>query len=98
MALSKDTTFRVRVQLTIEGTGTIEKREEDLLVKNCYFKVETVAGDKSSVTATVSSQVSNSQKRLTSYTFEPSLEGPNFITQAYEHLKTLPEFEGAIDC
>jgi hypothetical protein len=30
--------------------------------------------------------------------FFPSLEGNNFIAQAYEHLKTLPEFEGAEDC
>jgi hypothetical protein len=26
------------------------------------------------------------------------IEGDNPIKQAYEHLKTLPEFEGAIDC
>lgn len=26
------------------------------------------------------------------------LEGDNPIAQAYEHLKTLPEFEGAVDC
>jgi hypothetical protein len=26
------------------------------------------------------------------------LNGGNPIAQAYEHLKTLPEFEGAVDC
>ena len=26
------------------------------------------------------------------------IEGVNPIKQAYEHLKTLPEFEGAVDC
>jgi hypothetical protein len=26
------------------------------------------------------------------------LSGSNPIAQAYEHLKTLPEFEGAVDC
>jgi hypothetical protein len=32
------------------------------------------------------------------YEFTPNLEGANFIAQAYDHLKTLPEFSGAIDC
>jgi hypothetical protein len=32
------------------------------------------------------------------YRFAPSLDGKNFITQAYEHLKTLPEFAGATNC
>jgi len=32
------------------------------------------------------------------YTCQHDLEGGNVIKQAYEHLKTLPEFEGAEDC
>jgi hypothetical protein len=32
------------------------------------------------------------------YKFAPNLDGANFIKQAYEHLKTLPEFSGATDC
>jgi hypothetical protein len=32
------------------------------------------------------------------FVFAPNLDGPNFIKQAYEHLKTLPEFDGAVDC
>ena len=32
------------------------------------------------------------------FNFVPNLEGQNFIAQAYEHLKTLPEFAGAEDC
>lgn len=31
------------------------------------------------------------------YDFVPNLDGPNIIKQAYEHLKTLPEFAGAAD-
>jgi hypothetical protein len=30
--------------------------------------------------------------------FDHDLNGANFIAQAYEHLKTLPEFAGATDC
>ena len=32
------------------------------------------------------------------YSFTPNLDGQNFIAQAYNHLKTLPEFSGATDC
>jgi len=32
------------------------------------------------------------------YQFTPDMNGPNFIKQAYLHLKTLPEFAGAEDC
>ena len=33
-----------------------------------------------------------------SYQADLSLDGPNPIKQAYLHLKTLPEFSGAVDC
>lgn len=31
------------------------------------------------------------------YKFTPDMNGPNFVKQAYEYLKTLPEFEDAKD-
>lgn len=34
----------------------------------------------------------------TQYSCAYVLEGKNPIAQAYEHLKTLPEFAGAVDC
>lgn len=36
--------------------------------------------------------------RMTSKEFPYDLDGGNPIAQAYGHLKTLPEFEGAVDC
>jgi hypothetical protein len=32
------------------------------------------------------------------HSFVPSMGGKNFFAQAYDHLKTLPEFNGALDC
>ena len=32
------------------------------------------------------------------YTCNYNIDGVNPIKQAYEHLKTLPEFAGAVDC
>ena len=74
-----------------------------LIAQECYWKVETLSATKSLVRATVSvapivENLMGNQIASREYTFTPSLEGSNFIAQAYEHLKTLPEFSGATDC
>lgn len=65
------------------------------------YRVETVLGNKYSVSANVSIYRDESLEGgaidRRSYSFTPSMEGGNFIQQAYEHLKTLPEFAGAED-
>jgi hypothetical protein len=69
---------------------------------DAYFRVSQVSGDK--YLMHVSIEVLNSEKnRLLmqrSVSFTPSVDGgaPNFIEQAYEHLKSLPEFSEAQDC
>lgn len=64
---------------------------------NAYVKVENVQCTKSTATALVSfSGQSGNMKKC--YDFTPDLSGKNFIAQAYDYLKTLPEFAGAIDC
>lgn len=95
MALSKQLTFPASVTLTGEF-GTI-RQEDELVLMTAYVKVATIEGSKESMQATVSF----SDKRISlfkKYEFTPDLDGENFIKQAYEHLKTLPEFAGATDC
>jgi hypothetical protein len=67
---------------------------------NCYIKVATVSGNKDSIACCVNFQKNEGGQFLDSqsFTFTPSMTGSNFIAQAYEHLKTLPEFDGATDC
>jgi hypothetical protein len=64
-----------------------------------YIKVQSVQGDKSNVTALV---VYSSEKCTFQKTFSVPVsvesDASNFIKQAYEHLKTLPEFAGAANC
>ena len=62
-----------------------------------YIKVEAVSGTKANVNCTVSF-TGEKIKFQKAYTFEPDLGGANFIKQAYEHLKTLPEFSDVVDC
>jgi hypothetical protein len=71
-------------------------------IKNCYIKVEAVRVSKARCFATVGFFKENRDWRL--MTNEVAFDGDfsrisaNNIQQAYEHLKTLPEFAGAIDC
>jgi hypothetical protein len=71
---------------------------KNVLFENCYFKVCQVAGTKQGVVASVDGLHSDSVVSHKEYVFTPSMDGKNFIAQAYEHLKTLPEFSGATDC
>jgi hypothetical protein len=74
----------------------------DILVDigESYIRVEQVDASKLKATAVVSFNSDGADKTFTTklYDFQPDLAGKNFIAQAYEHLKTLPEFSGAIDC
>lgn len=71
----------------------------NVVLSNCYIKVSKVSGDKNTVSAYVdfiiNSEDGGAIQRL--HKFSPDMNGANFIQQAYEHLKTLPEFAGAAD-
>jgi hypothetical protein len=71
-----------------------------LIVPDAYWRVANISGTKERVKAVVTASASKESQilRMCEYEFVPSLEGVNFISQAYEHLKTLPEFAGAVDC
>jgi hypothetical protein len=70
--------------------------------QNAYFRVENVSGNKTRMFADIKvykdlNSIAKPIKQL-SEKFTPDLTGKNLIAQAYNHLKTLPEFAGAIDC
>lgn len=70
-------------------------------IPNTYIKVHAISGGKNQMVADVIFfRDSSDGKRLKTagYIFKPSLEGDNFIRQAYLHLKTLQEFSDAEDC
>ena len=73
---------------------------DDVAFNNAYIKIENVNGNKTSMRFEVYiyKEKNGFVVDRKSYAFVPTLEGNNFIAQAYEHLKTLPEFEGAADC
>jgi hypothetical protein len=75
--------------------------DSELVATNAYCRVAAIQGSKSSLTVDVwvydISKKNVLDRRV--YTFEPSVEKSslNFIAQAYEHLKLLPDFSNAVD-
>jgi len=96
----------IKKSLTVSGMGYVafensyfETGETLFNTGLLYIKVESVNGTKDSVCANVSYTDQSKSKKLLekSFSFTPNMDS-NFIAQAYNHLKALPEFAGAVDC
>jgi len=73
---------------------------EDRTFPNAYHKITQISGNKEMIQAVVTSFASADGAKLQDMTtgFVPNLSESNFIAQAYNHLKTLPDFADAVDC
>lgn len=73
---------------------------DDKVIQNAYIRVTIVTGGKRGMQALVDTLKEDKIAVVAQnmVDFQPSLEGKNFIAQAYEHLKTLPQFADAVDC
>lgn len=73
---------------------------DDKIIKDAYIQVSAISGGKQGMLAHV--DVFNLEKtkvvRQEALDFKPLLDGKNFIAQAYDHLKTLTAYAGAVDC
>lgn len=67
---------------------------------NAYVRVDSVKIEKGYGRALVHTQKEKDGQVLEQkgYSFGYDLNGLNPLAQAYNHLKTLPEFQGAVDC
>lgn len=72
----------------------------ELTFEGAYWKVTKVSGDKNAIffDVAVLTQKDGASLADRQYSYVPVLDGDNFIAQAYQHLKKLKDFEGAIDC
>lgn len=73
---------------------------DDVFFNNPYVKVNALHGNKNSLRIDVNVHKTEGGVILDQHQFyfSPMLDGKNFIAQAYDYLKTLPEFAGATDC
>lgn len=69
-------------------------------IKNAYIKVERVEVNKTFGKATVFIFLNKDKASIKTERFEypVDLTGSNFIVQAYQYIKQLPEYAGAVDC
>jgi len=68
---------------------------------SCYIKVTMISADKTNVVSDVLFRKDTGEGAIIKsarYSFSPNMQGENFIKQTYEHLKTLPDFAGSVDC
>lgn len=86
--------------MALRKSVTLKAYGKDVVLEDVYIKVAEVSGDKTDMTAKVEllGGVEGSKLHDTSYVFQHKLTGVNVIAQAYEYLKTLPEFADATDC
>lgn len=102
MALKKD--FSIPVAVDYSGIQNAEEfglsKKSNVVVKDAYIKVLNVTADKSTIEirVSVSKGADDNAVHSLQYSCPANLNGANFIKQAYEHLKTLQEFAGAVDC
>ena len=73
---------------------------DDKQFSNAYIKVDLLNGSKKEMRVAIGFYKQKDGQKINSQqaTFIPDLSGANFIAQAYDHLKTMPEFAGAVDC
>jgi threonine synthase len=78
--------------------GNVSLGQQKLSV-SAYCKIIYVAGDKQMLQINVES-VAEQFKKTEVFFFKPSVDdnASNFVKQAYEYLKTLPEWANATDC
>lgn len=79
---------------------SVDTEHMSVPVNGAYVTVITPSVDKTSMLIGVyfRANPNDAPFKALSYTVPYSLEGENPFKQAYEHLKTLPEFEGSMDC
>lgn len=80
--------------------------DSGITVEDAYHRIGELMGNKENLMFHLDSYVSRDSFkegkqliRQQAYYFSPSIDegSENFIKQGYEHLKTLPEFESAVD-
>lgn len=86
--------------MALSKTISVAAFGQDVQIPDAYIKVSSVNGTKSEVFCTVTTHTKDQDKFVKTqiYSFAPNMNGNNFIAQSYDHLKTLEEFAGAVNC
>lgn len=75
--------------------------DSGIVVEDAYCRVSSIGSlDKEIMIVVIQHSIDSTSKAFTinSISIPYDIEGENPIAQAYEHLKTLPEYSDAVDC
>jgi hypothetical protein len=97
MALKKSITMSGDAKVEINGVTSVVP-SYSYTFNDMYIKVVSVSGGKENIKSHVGFFTEGKFSFSRSYEFSPSMDAGNFIKQTYDHLKTLEEFSGAVDC
>lgn len=87
--------------MAIKKPLTISKLGKQLTFGSAYIQISSVAGNKYRQTALVTIYSDEGKEHIlqeSGFDFIPNMNGENFIKQAYEHAKLLPEYQNGEDC
>jgi len=75
-------------------------QRDGVTITDAYIKVGNINGTKNwfSFTVEIKGNAEAPAVMEETHSFAPSMDGGNFVKQAYDYLKTLPEYAGAEDC
>jgi hypothetical protein len=84
----------LQLNITLKDNFSIDQN-----FPSAYIKVNEVEGNKEAVIVTIGyfDKKDGMLLKTKQVDFVPDMDGPNFIKQAYLHLKTLSEFSNAQD-
>lgn len=99
--LTKTIQFRAVEQSLLRSAGYPESAsEKEVVFEKTYCKIVGLSGNKDNFNFKLAKMSAKDGVLVEEqdFSFKPTLDGGNFIEQAYNHLKTLPEFAGSTDC
>ena len=73
---------------------------KSITLNNAYIKILRIDGTKENVSLVVAAKTEKDGELIweKGFFFDPLSKEKNIFAGGYEHLKTLPEFDGAEDC
>jgi hypothetical protein len=72
----------------------------DVTIPECYVRVSRYYGTKTQMSFTIDFCANADAKPIQQQEIQVGINpsGDNVLTQAYTHIKTIPQFAGAVDC
>lgn len=107
MGLQKDLELEIHYQYiaascNIDNLGLDYQITKKALIPDAYIRIDNLLGDKNSMQIVIGVYKNITDRLLIKqykHVFKPLLESDkNIFVQAYNYIKTLPEFVSAVDC